>query len=490
MWIDNGGDYVTNTEFLDGEMPASPDLTGIESCWRIDPLINGGYPYIPLMLDLPRIVYHPISQRGYISIYTPRSEGGRTVYPSADEMCGLAQTNGDALLLCQSLENAHDKNSMWSISGVHPIDPEGRYRYIKIGAIIKNMGQLFTVKQVDEVWNGASGQISFYAEHVFYQLSDKFIYPYYGNSTVRKTLKGVDGEGALYYINIATSDEPREGSFSYAFTWSSDLDFGTDYWYMSVGSGCTPVEAILGSGGLIQSKGGELFRDNFRFSVNTRMEGADDAAFDIRIGKNLSGIRRVVDMSSMVSYFRAYDPWGGWFAVAWDFGAFFGDLFPHYVVRAKEYDFPPEAYDDESGWDYGEWFGTEFIDRAMADFRKNGKPIVRYEIDLDDVRNNPDFEIIRGETFRVGDKGRVWDERFGGALTMEITGVVYDGVRERCTRVIIGDRQSFVSTAMPAVDWDVVPHIVAGELPILDADGNFILDADGKIIVQEVQVNA
>ena len=485
MWVNNGGNYVTNTEFPAFDAPEAVNPRTIISAWRIDPLINNGYPYIPLMIDVPELHLHPVRQNRYITIYCARTVGGHTVYPSVTEML---YTNGDAILTPVSVENSHDINAMWAIRVVHPIDPEGRWQYIKSGAIVKNMGQLFTVKDISEQWRGNSGQITFTADHVFYQQADKWIYPVLDQTGAHIRLIGFSGQHAIQTINTFTSDEAREGSHHYAFEGTSDLPLfpPEEMWMMPIDSGCTPIEALLGAGGLIEAKGGELFRDNFKYSINERMQGASDYAFDIRIGKNLTGINRVVDISSMVTYFRAYDPWGGWFAIAWDFGAFFGDLYSHYVVRSQNFDFPAEAYSDEN-WSYDEWWSNVFVPQATAYFEKNGKPIIRYEIDLEDVRQNPDFEIIAGETLRVGDKGRVWDERLGAnPLTIEITGTVYDGIREKCRRVIIGDRQSFVSTAMPAVDWGTVPQIVAGERPIYDADGNMIEDADGNLIVQEV----
>ena len=137
MWINNGGDYVTNTQFLSGDMPDSTNVYDITSCWKIDPLVNGGYPYISLMIDLPRLEVNPVDQRGYICIFTPRTVGGHTVYPEADE---LLHGNGDAILLPTSADITQDHNAMWSLQGVHPVDPEGRWQYIRIGAIIRIAG--------------------------------------------------------------------------------------------------------------------------------------------------------------------------------------------------------------------------------------------------------------------------------------------------------------------------------------------------------------
>lgn len=478
MWIDNGDDYVTNTQFLD-DIPAKPNASDIITIWKIDRngLVNDGYPYITLMLDVPKLDVHPVRQHRYISIYCPRTEGGSTVYPSVSE---LLYTNGDAILQPISCEHPHDINARYCVSIVHPIDPEGRWKYIKIGAIVKVMGQLFTIRNVQENRSGHSGKITFLADHIFYQLADGWIYP-------GKKFGGNNGSTYIDDMMIRVTYEHREGSHVYPFDYASDLIFDNNLLIVYVDSGSTPVELLIGSGGLIENRGGELYRDNFYFSINSRMENSDDHAFDIRIGKNLKGIKRTVDMTSMCSYFRGYDPWGGWWAFAWDFG-FFGDMFSHYIVRSQNFQFPAESSEDD--WSYDEWFNTVFKDQVLAYFSKNGKPVISYEFDIEDLRNNPDFEIIGDENLRVGDKGVIYDEFFGNQpLTVEITGTVYDGIREKCLKIIVGDRQSFVSTSMPAVDFGTQPEPQGGIVPIRDGNGNFMIDGSGKRIVQEVNSN-
>lgn len=481
MWVNDSGDYITNTQFIDGDMPPDFDAWEIPSCWKLDPLVNDGYPYIDLMLDLPRIELNPVKQYDYICIFCPRTVGGETVYPEQNE---LLNGNGDAILIAATVEVSSSKNAAYDFRGVHPIDSEGRWQYIKVGAIVRIMGQLYTIRTVQQSWAGNSGKITFSGDHIFYQLGDKWVYPYYLGYGGRIHLVGLSGQNAIDTINALTSAEERDGYFAYDFSGTSDLTFLEsidDIWMMPVDSGCTPIEALMGSGGLMEFKECELYRNNFYYSINKRMENADDDAFDIRIGKNLVGITVTIDTSSMVSYFRGYDPYGGWWAYAWDFSEFFGDLFPHYVVRSQNFDFPAAASDDD--WSYDTWYSSVFKPQVRAFFQKNGKPIIRYEINLDDVRHNPDFEIVRGEHFRVGDKGKLYDARIGAnPLTIEITGTVYDGITGRCTRVILGDQQSFVSTSMPAVDWGTLPEPVGGGAQEMDAAGNLVQDCNGDDI--------
>lgn len=481
MWVNNDGDYVTNTQFVT-DYPAAPHPSDITSIWRVDALTNSGYPFIPLMIDLPRLELNPVRQNDYITVYCAHKVNGVTVYPSIET---IFYTNGDAILTPTSCDVEEIRNGMWSVSMTHPIDKEKRYKLIVIGAMLKVLGQAFTIKKVTETWNGNSGYISVYAEHIFYQLNDVWIYP-------RERLIGVNGHFSLYAIMHSYSEEQREGSFNYSFSYESDLVFTDSMWIIHPDNGCTPIECILGSGGLIEMKGGELYRNNTYFSVNERMENAEDDAFTIRVGENLSGISRNIDTSSMITYFQAFDPWGGTVAWAWNFGTFFGDLFPHYVVRSQNFDFPKEAENED--WDYSAWFFGEFNDMTLSYLLKNGKPIVCYELTIEDVRKNPDFEFISSESLdklRIGDKGQIWDSRFDAEkpITLEITGTVYDGITGKCKKVTIGDKQSFVGSSMPSISFeDLEPEEVESFVLLRDGNGDVLYDGNDDRLVQYREV--
>jgi phage minor structural protein len=365
---------------------------------------------------------------------------------------------------------------MRSVSLVHPIDPEGRWQLLTVSNILKVDGQLYTIRRAETAFQGASGSVTVYAEHIFYQMADGWIFPLWLPITSNE-----GGQHAINVIHYLTDYQVREGAFFYAFSGTSDITEGNVS--IDISNGRTPIDALLGSGGLIDQIGGELYRDNFNYSINSRMQGASDHAFDIRIGKNLTGIRRNIDLSSCCTYFRGYDGWGGWCAFAWDFENFLGDLFPHYVVRSENFSMPDNA--DDEDFDYDAWFDGPFTNEVQAFFNRNCKPIVGFEIELEDVRNNPDFEMIGGETLRVGDKGTIYDERLGGSLTAEITETTYDAVRDKVTRIVIGDRQSFVGTSAPALTVDFAAKPVGYRAFVTDASGEICTDASGERITEE-----
>ena len=433
--------------------------------WRTgNPLINNSLPYQPDMLDLPTTeMPDAVPQLPYITIHdilTPQAE------------LEYANTNGLAILTPTSCEVTEELNGAWTFSMTHPIDPEGKWEKIKLRNLVKINGQYFTILNVVNVYENGSGYIQCSGEHIFYQQNDSWIFP--GDPIV-----GVSGADYITKMNGRTETYGTElASLVYYFYGSSDI---TGTVSKETEEGCTPIDALIGSGGLIDQSGtggAELYRDNFRYSINTRMENAIDDAFDIRIGRDLSAITRNFDTSQFVSYFRAYGE-AGWWAVAWKLTDFLSRSFPHHIIRSKNFDIPA-----------GDNFWDLLISQGMAFFRRNGKPIVGWDITLEDVRNNPDFEIVMHDQnnpwrLKVGDSGSVYDERLGGKLTgLKISGTVYDAVRDKIIKITIGDQQHFSAPSASAVT--VEPEIVAGEIWIRDADGAYILDADGKKIMQEV----
>lgn len=428
---------------------------------------NGGYPYIPKFIDLPHLVLRPVPQNPYITVFSMSSEQS------------LLQNggNGLAILTPTSCEVTEELNGAYTFSMTHPIDPEGKWEYLKLRNILKIAGQLFTILTVEVNYDNNSGYVTCTGEHIWYQLADGWIFP-------GDIISAATGEAFIVNASAQTVTFNTElASLVYTFVGHSDI-IPTAPIVKDRAEGCTLIDALIGSGGLVdQSDAGyaELHRDNFNYSINNRMEGALENAFDIRIGRDLKGIRRAFDTTEFVSYFGCYDKWGNYFAVAWVLNQFMRDRnFPHHIVRTKTF--------SEDGLDVWEFGFAPLIAKGMAFFRRNCKPIIGYEIDLEDVRNNHDFEVMHLDRLKVGDSGTIYDSRLGGALGIRISGTVYDAIRDKVTRVTIGDKASFSAPAASTVE--VEPEVVGGELYIMDADGNFIADADDKLIYQEVVSNA
>jgi hypothetical protein len=380
--------------------------------------------------------------------------------------------NGLAILTPTSCEVTEELNGAWTFSMEHPIDPDGKWENLQLRNIVKINGQYFTILQTVINYTNNSGSVQVSGEHIWYQQNDSWVFP-------GDLITGANGSTFIDNLDARTERyDSVPGSMRYEFHGYSDLapgglitkDVGDD--------GCTPIDALIGSGGLIDQSGNgcaELYRYNFYYSINQRMEYAQDKAFDIRIGRDLKGITRNFDTSQFVSYFRAYGEGGGWWAVSWVLNSFLRNRsFPHHIIRSKKFNV-----------ELGDFYWENLINQGMAFFRRNAKPILGWEIDLEDVRNNPDFEIMHAERLKVGDSGNIYDSRFEGNITAKISSTVYDAIRDKVIRVTIGDQAHFTSPATSTVE--IEPDIIGGDLWIQDADGAFILDANGEQIMQEVQ---
>lgn len=471
-WVDG----YTNTDFIDfaSDDPFSEPYPA--ALWRCDPAYYGGYPFNALFPDMPDFYVKITEQRPYICVYdigTPKA--------------GF-DNNGLAILIPSACETTEDLNGMWSATLVHPIDPEGRWQNILQNNILKINGQLFTIKSYSITHTGGEKYVSCYAEHIWYQQADGYIMPGYGY------IVGRSGQYALLAIKNMTyyHADPQAHEVIYDFQGHSDIEWNDPdtppteikLWVMDVGDGITPIDAMLGDSGLIAQKGGELYRDNFYYSINARRENAADDAFDCRIGKDMTGITRTVDTTNFASYFRIYDDWGSHWACAWVMSEAMQRQFPHHTVRTIRAPKPSNANDPD--FDYDAYFNGVVIGQGEAWFKSHCKPIIGWEIDLIDVQENSDF-MLRADRYVPGDRGRIFDPLVDSApVEVMITSVTRDELRGITKKIVIGEQTGFTRPASPPVLLGVSVDSIGGEAWVSDGAGAFCLDKYGNKIVVEV----
>ena len=99
-WIIQDGE-LTNTEFI--ALPARPFVGDSPyTMWRIDPDINNGMPYSPLMIGVPQYTPPPMTiqpSRPLIHVYGSREKG--------------FDGNGYAIIEPISCEIYHEENGTW-----------------------------------------------------------------------------------------------------------------------------------------------------------------------------------------------------------------------------------------------------------------------------------------------------------------------------------------------------------------------------------------
>lgn len=377
----------------------------------------------------------PVSQNQYISVF------GRTTGMNGDNFDPIEfEGNGIAVLNPSKCTITETLNGGYSLTLTHPTDSDNVWKTLYPLNFIKAQGQIFRIQSVETSYDGSSsGNVTIYAEHVTYMMNDAWIF--HGSL--------VCGEWMGSLLESAENASRPNGSAEWSaekrfpnFTYSTDISFPDEYkteilpeylnrqYVHDIGEGKTRYQVMMEA---IQKFGGELYRNNFYFSIKNRMENSLGGegkldAFDIRLGENMLGIKQKVDISNFCSYFEGYADDG-------DFLGFsYGDMtgFMNNIVREKHYS--------------GDNSGT-LSHEIHTYWSQHMSPEFTYTLKLKDLRQNPDFKLLSGVHFKVGDIGRIVDERLGlDSLRLEITQTKTNG--------ITGEVEEITLKSTSAFKWD------------------------------------
>jgi phage minor structural protein len=200
------------------------------------------------------------------------------------------EKNGDVTLFPTSAKIHPILNGVWEGTLTHPIDEEGRWKYITEEAVIKmpsfNGEQLFRIKEKEKTDSGITAML----EPIFMDaMDDCFLVD------VRPTNK--TGSEALAIMTASNSK----------YTGESDIiEKSTAYYQFK-----NLIEAINGEDGnsFINRWGGEILFDNYKVIINKRV--GSDYGVELRYGKNIpeDGISEMVDIRDVVTriYPKAYN---------------------------------------------------------------------------------------------------------------------------------------------------------------------------------------
>lgn len=429
------GTQLTNTDFVNA--PSEPfHGDSPYTMWRVDPDINDGMPYVGLMVGVPAIApeppphFEPVPQRDYVTVYDLRTE------QDGFENHGIVILQPTLCRITEAL------NGEYSVSLEHPIDDLGRWTYLIEMNILKVNGQLFVIKKVNQNFNNGKGYVSVQAMHIFYAQNDRFIMKgtymgagaSYDTATADWWIKSANYFGHYRRTNPRSTPwypEPQEGEILYDYTASSNISGSLYYMrhdWSPLPKGMTPVDFIFNE--LMTYSGGEIYRDNFYYSLNERKEHTKDNAFEIRFGHNLTGIQRNVDTSEMCTYMVGTDAYGNKFKIEVSGEA------PQRIVREIVFDNDDVVAADRL---------TRLIADTTAEFDKCKLPKLTYRVNLIDTFNNPEFEeVTKHADYTVGNTGYIYDERLE-KLGLEprnevkVTRTIVDALTGRTIEVEFGD---------------------------------------------------
>lgn len=361
------------------------------------------------------------------------------------------EKNGDCTLLPASCEISAELNGSWQLTMSHPIDEEGRWKYITENSVIKapsfNDEQLFRVKKVGKKDSG----ITVEAEPIFLDALNDCIL-----GDVRPT--NATGQQAL---DIMTAGTKYSGS-------SNISKKATAYYQLK-----NLIEAINGDdeNSFINRWGGEILFDNLMVVINDRV-GSDNGV-EVRYGKNMlkDGIDEQIDMTNVVTriYPKAYNGR----TLNEDTPYVDSPLINSYpIVFAKiiEYQDVKLAEDVQGDGNEGdiicntlEELYAALKEKAAAEYESGiDKPTVTLNITMSLISDTEEYKEYKDlEKVSLGDTVKVLHNRLGIESEARIIALTFNCLKNQTSAVTIGEAEynyfNNVSSTINRIDSAIRP---------------------------------
>lgn len=338
--------------------------------------------------------------------------------------------NGDMVLMPSAATTHAVLNGSWSAELTHPIDPEGRWKYIEEEAIVEmpsfNGKQLYRIRSKKKTASTVQATM----EPVFFDsIDDCWL------EDVRPTNK--TGQEAL---DIMLESNPK-------YSAQSDIDkLGTAYYeYQNF------MEALNSNqdNSFINRWGGEILFDNYEIIVNSRV--GEDRGVEIRYGKNIKkdGISEEVSTGNTVTriYPKAYNGYK-----MSGKGYVDSPLLKKYpTVKTITMTFSDvkmaedaQEGDEEKGIIICN--SQDELDQALKmkceNQYSNGldKPSVTISVDMVLTGNTEEYKQYRKlEEIFLGDTVHCRNARFGIVTDARVIELKYNSILKRVESVVIGD---------------------------------------------------
>lgn len=342
------------------------------------------------------------------------------------------EKNGDQTLLPVSASVHAILNGAWEAEITHPIDADGRWKYITEEAVIKmpsfNGDQLFRVKTAQKQDSGVTATL----EPIFYDsMGDCWL------SDVRPT--GKNGQDALD-IMLAPNSK---------YSGLSNITRAATAYYQNMNF----MQALNGDidQSFINRWGGEILFDNFTVIVNDRVGG--DYGIELRYGKNIpqDGMSYEVDTRDVVT--RIYPQAYNGYKMTGN-GYVDSPLINNYpTVKAVAMTFDnvkmrddAQEDDEENGviiCDTQEELDAALTQQCEAQYDAGiDKPTVTISADMVLLQNTEQYKDIKTlEAVSLGDTIHCINTHLDIITDARVIEIEFDAVRKKVSSVVIGDFQ-------------------------------------------------
>lgn len=341
--------------------------------------------------------------------------------------------NGDMTLLPDEATIHVILNGEWTATLEHPIDPEGRWKYIVDNAVVKmpsfNGEQLFRVKNKEKKDSGVSVDLT----PVFLDAkNDCFL------ADIRPTDK--NGQEAL---DLMTAPNAR-------YTAKSDIKTVSTAYYQTMNL----IEAINGNNdnSFVNRWGGEIIYDNYTVTINERAGG--DYGVQVLYGKNIvkDGFSESVDMTDVVTRIvpKSYNGYMIEGEEPWTDSPLI-EKYPtvHYgVMTFEDVKMREDAGEDdeENGatiCDTQEQLETALRKKCEEQFENGAdKPKVTIEANMELLQNTELYEDVKDlEKVSLGDTVHCNHSKLGIKSDARVIELEWDAIRNKLTSVTLGEFQ-------------------------------------------------
>lgn len=341
--------------------------------------------------------------------------------------------NGDMTLMPEDAEIHVILNGEWTATIEHPIDDEGRWKYITDNAVVKmpsfNGEQLFRIQNKEKSDSGVSAELT----PIFLDAKeDCFLVD------VRPTEK--NGQQAL---DIMTESNKM-------YSAKSDITKVSTAYYQTKNL----IEAINGNddNSFIKRWGGEIVYNNYEVIIDKRV--GSDKGVRVAYGKNIvkDGFSETIDMTDVVtrivpkSYngymIESNEPWVDSPII---------DKYPtaHYgVITFDDVKMRADATEDdeEKGTivcDTQEELEKALREKCMEQFNADvDKPSITIEANMELLQNTEMYDDVKElETVSLGDTVHCSHSKLGIVSDARVIELTWDAVRNKLTSVTLGEFQ-------------------------------------------------
>lgn len=362
------------------------------------------------------------------------------------------EKNGDMTLFPTEAYLHVVLNGSWEAAIEHPIDTDGRWKYITEDAVVKmpsfNGNQLFRIKKKEKMDSGISATL----EPIFMDAKDDCFLV-----DVRPTAK--NGQQALDIL--CASNKKYSGV--------SNITKATTSYYILKNL----IEAINGEdeNSFIKRWGGEILFNNFQVIVNERVGG--DYGVELRYGKNIAkdGLTEEVDIREVVTriYPKAYNGY-----MISNNGYVDSPLISNYqttktaVITFEDVKMRADAQeeDEEKGiiiCDTQQELDAALTEKCRQQYNLGlDKPKVTISADLVLLQNTDlykDYVVL--EQVSLGDTINCKHNKLGIITDARVIELEYDSIRKKVRSVVLGDFKTdffdHVSSSTNKIDGVIRP---------------------------------